>query len=207
MPDITKSFDVYCDASKLGLGSVLMQDGKVIAYLSRQLCPHELNYPTHDLELAAVIHALKTWRHYLMGNRCEIYTDHKSLKYIFSQKELNMRQMRWIELIKDYDLGIHYHPDKANVVADALSREPCSLNALLKTSQPTLCEEFEKFGLELVSHGFLVNLEVRPTLRRVMRVLKGSSVGWDERKYLGFQLTRKVCYGIMAAYASLTSRS
>jgi hypothetical protein len=133
MPDITKSFDVYCDASKLGLGSVLMQDGKVIAYLSRQLRPHEMNYPTHDLELAAVVHALKTWRHYLMGNRCEVYTDHKSLKYIFSQKELNMRQRRWIEIIKDYDLGIHYHPGKANVVADALSREPCSLNALLRT--------------------------------------------------------------------------
>jgi hypothetical protein len=164
MPDITKSFDVYCDASKLGLGSVLMQDGKVIAYLSRQLRPHEMNYPTHDLVLAAVFHALKTWRHYLMGNRCEIYTDHKSLKCIFSQKELNMRQRRWIELIKDYDLGIHYHPGKANVVADALSREPCSLNALLKTSQPTLCEEFKRFGLQLVSHGFLANLEVRPTL-------------------------------------------
>jgi hypothetical protein len=96
MPDITKIFDVYCDASKLGLGSVLMQDGKVIAYLSRQLRPHELNYPTHDLELAAVVYALKTWRHYLMGNRCEIYTNHKSLKYIFSQKELNMRQRRRI---------------------------------------------------------------------------------------------------------------
>jgi hypothetical protein len=164
MPDITKSFDVYCDASKLGLGSVLMQEGKVIAYLSQQLCPHELNYPTHDLELAAVVHALKTWRHYLMGNRCEIYTDHKSLKYIFSQKELNMRQRRWIELIKDYDLGIHYHPGKANVVADALSREPCSLNAMLKAEQPTLCEEFERFGLQLVSHGFLANLEVQPTL-------------------------------------------
>jgi hypothetical protein len=84
MHDITKSFDVYCDASKLGLGSVLMKDGKVIAYLSRQLCPHEPNYPTHDLELVAIIHALKTWQHYLMGNRCEICTDHKSLKYIFS---------------------------------------------------------------------------------------------------------------------------
>ena len=91
MPDITKSFDVYCDASKLGLGSVLMQEGKVISYISRQLRPHELNYPTHDLELAAVVHALKAWRHFLMGHRCEIYTDHKSLKYIFSQRELNMR--------------------------------------------------------------------------------------------------------------------
>jgi hypothetical protein len=139
MPDITKSFDVYCNASKLGLGSVLKQEGKVIAYLSRQVRPHELNYPTHDLELVVVVHALKTWQHYLMGNRCEIYTDHKSLKYIFSQKELNMRQRRWIELIKDYDLGIHYHPGKVNVVADALSREPCSLNTLLKTRQPVLC--------------------------------------------------------------------
>jgi hypothetical protein len=160
MPDITKSFDVYCDTSRLGLGSVLMQDDKVIAYLSRQLCPHELNYPTHDLELAAMVYALKTWCHYLMGNRCEIYTDHKSLKYIFSHKELNMRQRRWIELIKDYDLGIHYHPGKENMVADALSREPYSLNGLVKTNQPTLCEEFERFGLELVSHGFLANLEV-----------------------------------------------
>ncbi|KAK1682387.1 hypothetical protein QYE76_043235 [Lolium multiflorum] len=164
MPDITKDFDVYCDASKLGLGSVLMQEGKVIAYLSRQLRPHEMNYPTHDLELAAVVHALKTWRHYLVGNRCEIYTDHKSLKYIFTQRELNMRQSRWMELIKDYDLGIHYHPGKANVVADALSREPCSLNALIKIAQPKLYEELEEFGLELVNHGFLANLELKPTL-------------------------------------------
>ena len=116
MPNVTKSFDVYCDASKLGLGSVLMQEGKVISYISRQLRPHELNYPTHDLELAAVVHALKAWRHFLMGRRGEIYTDHKSLKYIFTQCELNMRQRRWIELIKDYDLSIHYHPGKANVV-------------------------------------------------------------------------------------------
>ncbi|KAK1647671.1 hypothetical protein QYE76_065476, partial [Lolium multiflorum] len=132
-------FDVYCDASKIGLGCVLMQEGKVISYLSRQLKQHEQNYPTHDLELAAVVLALKVWRHYLMGNRCEIYSDHKSLKYIFTQKELNMRQRR-IELIKDYDMEIHYHPGKANVVADALSRLPYSelKQVILKEAHDTM---------------------------------------------------------------------
>jgi hypothetical protein len=84
---------------------------------------HEENYPTHDLELAAVVHALKIWRHYLIGHRCEIYSDHKSLKYIFMQNDLNLRQCRWLELIKDYDLGINYQPGKANVVVEALSRK------------------------------------------------------------------------------------
>jgi hypothetical protein len=120
-PDNTKSFDVYCDASGTGLGCVLMQDNRVIAYASRALRPHEQNYPTHDLELASVVHALKIWRHYLMGPHCNIYTDHNSLKYIFTQADLNMRQRRWLELIKDYDLEVHYHPGKANIVADALS--------------------------------------------------------------------------------------
>jgi hypothetical protein len=98
--DNTKSFDVYCDATGTGLGCVLMQDNQVIAYASRALRPHEQNYPTHDLELAAVVHALKIWRHYLMGAHCNIYTDHKSLKYIFTQVDLNMRQRRWLELNK-----------------------------------------------------------------------------------------------------------
>ncbi|WVZ84290.1 hypothetical protein U9M48_031340 [Paspalum notatum var. saurae] len=110
-PDIAKPFDVYCDASGNGLGCVLMQEGRVIAYASRQLRKHEANYPTHEV------------RHYLLGNTCHIYTDHKSLKYILTQPELNMRQQRWLELIKDYDLEIHYHPGKANVVVDALSRK------------------------------------------------------------------------------------
>ena len=101
-PNIEKPFDVFCDASKSGLGCVLMQEGRVIPYASRQLRKHEVNYPTHDLELAAVVHALKICRHYLLGNKCHIYTDHKSLKYIFTQFELNMRQRRWLELIKDY---------------------------------------------------------------------------------------------------------
>jgi hypothetical protein len=123
MPDIHKGFDVYCDVLHLGLGCVLMQEGKVIAYASRQLRKHEKNYPTHDLELADVVHALKIWRHYMIGKKCKIFMDHKSLKYIFTQKELNLRQRRWLELIKDYDLEIQYHPRKANVVADALSRK------------------------------------------------------------------------------------
>ena len=97
-----------------------MQEGRVIVYALCQLQKHEVNYPTHDLELAAVVHALKIWRHYLLGNLCNIYTDHKSLKYIFTQPELNMRQRRWLELIKDYNLQVHYHLGKANVVADAL---------------------------------------------------------------------------------------
>ncbi|KAG8492955.1 hypothetical protein CXB51_010214 [Gossypium anomalum] len=121
-PESGKDFTVYSDASRVGLGCVLMQEGKVVAYASRQLKPHEGNYPTHDLELAAVIFALKIWRHYLYGERCIIYTDHKSLKYLLTQKELNLRQRRWIELLKDYDCSIEYHPGKANEVADALSR-------------------------------------------------------------------------------------
>ncbi|KAA3483486.1 RNA-directed DNA polymerase-like protein [Gossypium australe] len=100
-----------------------MQDGKVVAYASQQLRPDESNYPTHDLELAAVVFALKIWRHYLYGEKSVIYTDHKSLKYLLTQKELNLRQRRWIELLKDYDCSIEYHPGKANVVADALSRK------------------------------------------------------------------------------------
>nr|GFD17325.1 putative reverse transcriptase domain-containing protein [Tanacetum cinerariifolium] len=93
-------FQIYSDASKKGLGCVLMQHGNVIAYASRQLKPYEVNYPTHDLELAAVVFALKIWRHYLYGESCDIFTDHKSLKYIFTQRDLNMRQRRWLELLK-----------------------------------------------------------------------------------------------------------
>ncbi|KAG8493033.1 hypothetical protein CXB51_010398 [Gossypium anomalum] len=122
-PESGKEFVVYSDASLNGLGCVLMQEGKVVAYASRQLKPHERNYPTHDLELAAVVFALKIWRHYLYDEKCRVYIDHKSLKYLMSQKDLNLRQRRWLELLKDYELVIDYHPGKANVVADALSRK------------------------------------------------------------------------------------
>ena len=114
---------IFSDASLNELGCVLMQEGKVVDYASRQLKHHEKNYPTHDMELATIVFALKIWRHYLHGEKCFIYTDHKSLKYLLSQGELNLRQRRWMELIKDYDCVIDYHPGKANVVADVLSRK------------------------------------------------------------------------------------
>jgi hypothetical protein len=170
-PDIEKPFDIYCDASGSGLGCVLMQEGRVIAYASRQLRRHEEHYPTHDLELAAVVHALKIWRHYLLGNICHIYTDHKSLKYIFTQSELNMRQKRWLELIKDYELEIHYHPGKANMVADALSRRASCHCLTIKTSNITLCQEMEKLNLRMIQHGTLNQLKLESiVLQRIIDV-------------------------------------
>ncbi|CAA0832636.1 Unknown protein, partial [Striga hermonthica] len=161
---------IYNDASKMGLGCLLMQQGNVLAYASRQLKPHEVNYPTHDLELAAVVHALKICGHYLYGSKCEIFTDHKSLKYIFTQKELNMRQRRWLELVKDYDCTISYHPGKANVVADALSRRNhVALNFMISWEEE-LVRDFERLNVEIVestpkASGVLASLVVGPTLR------------------------------------------
>jgi hypothetical protein len=163
-PDIEKPFDVYCDASGSGLGCVLMQEGRVIAYASRQLRRHEEHYPTHNLELAAVVYALKIWHHYLLGNICHIYTNHKSLKYIFTQSELNMRQRRWLELIKDYELEIHYHLGNANVVADALSRKASCHCLTMKTSDITLCQEMEKLNLGMIQHGTLNHLKLESVL-------------------------------------------
>ncbi|WVZ70579.1 hypothetical protein U9M48_019234 [Paspalum notatum var. saurae] len=162
--DVTKPFDVYWDASANGLGCVLMQEGRVIAYASRQLRKHEANYPTHDLELAAVVHALKIWRHYLLGNTCHIYTDHKSLKYIFTQPELNMRQRRWLELIKDYDLEVHYHPGKANVVADALSRKAHCNFIEARPIVRVLCCEIGEIKMPTVLEAELYNLIIEPTI-------------------------------------------
>ncbi|GJX31230.1 putative reverse transcriptase domain-containing protein [Tanacetum coccineum] len=123
LPEGSEDFVVYCDASHKGLGAVLMQREKLIAYASRQLKTHEKNYTTHDLELGAVVFALKIWGHYLYGTKCTVFTDHKSLQHILDQKELNMRHRRWLELLSDYDCEIRYHPGKANAVADALISE------------------------------------------------------------------------------------
>jgi hypothetical protein len=162
MPDMKKSFSIYCDASGPGLGCVLMQDGHVVAYASQQLRKHEVNYLTHDLELAPVVHALKIWRHYLMGKRCELYTDHKSLKYIFTQLNLNLGQRRWLELIKDYDLRNNHHPGKANVVADALSRRSHANHLIVKSISSELCDEFAK--LKLVANMDVVEMKVGSSL-------------------------------------------
>ncbi|GJT55872.1 putative reverse transcriptase domain-containing protein, partial [Tanacetum coccineum] len=137
LPEGSEDFIVYRDASIKGLGAVLMKREKVIAYASRQLKIHKKNYTTHDLELGAVVFSLKLWRHYLYGTKCTVFTDHKSLQHILNQKELNMRQRRWLELLSDYDCEIHYHLGKANVVADALSRKerepPLRVRALVMT--------------------------------------------------------------------------
>jgi ribonuclease HI len=198
LPDIQKDFIVYYDASRQGLGCVLMQDDRVVVYASLQLRKHEENYSTHDLELAAVVHALKIWRHYLISNKCDIYTDHKSLKYFFTQAELNMRQRRWLELIKDYNLNIEYHPGKANVVADALSRKNYCNNLMVRDEQPELFDELERLKLEIIEQGHLNTLTIKynledqirkaqkqcpelQKLKRTMRVGKGMDYRVDDR--------------------------
>ncbi|WVZ63548.1 hypothetical protein U9M48_013172 [Paspalum notatum var. saurae] len=194
-PDIMKPFEVYCDASGNGLGCVLMQEGRVVAYASRQLRKHETNYPTHDLELAAVVHALKIWRHYLLGNTCNIYTNHKSLKYIFTQPELNMRQRRWLELIKDYNLEIHYHPGKANLVADALSRRAhCNVLEVRPTAR-VICWEMDQIEMPTEQLAELYNLIIEPTIKeqilKAQKQDKGMAFireGMDEKKRACFTL-------------------
>nr|KYP57348.1 Retrovirus-related Pol polyprotein from transposon 17.6 [Cajanus cajan] len=146
LPDSGEPFDVYCDTSHQGLRCVLMQNRKVVAYASRQRKNHERNYPTHDLELAAVVFSLKVWRHYLYGARFSVFSDHKSLKSLFVQKELNMKQRRWMEFLKDYDFQLMYHPGKANVVADVLSRKSIHMPSMM-VRELELVEQFRDLNL------------------------------------------------------------
>ncbi|WVZ70826.1 hypothetical protein U9M48_019462, partial [Paspalum notatum var. saurae] len=192
LPDQQKKFTVYCDASRNGLGCVLMQEGK--------LRKHEANYPTHDLELAAVVYALKIWCHFLFGQRCEIYTDHKSLKYIFTNNELNMRQRRWLELIKDYDMEIHYHPDKANVVAGALSRNSYANMALGFQMPHELCEEFESLSLDFLHHSISATADIRThqkddeklqEIRELLKIGKAPHFRKDEQGTLWYK--NRIC--------------
>nr|KYP67722.1 Retrovirus-related Pol polyprotein from transposon 17.6 [Cajanus cajan] len=146
LPDSGEPFDVYCDASHQGLGCVLMQNRRVVAYASRQQKNHERNYPTHDLELEVVVFALKIWRHYLYGARFSVFSNHTSLKSLFDQKGLNMRQRRWMEFLKDYDFQLMYHPGKANVVVDALSRKSIHMSSMI-VRELELVEEFRDLNL------------------------------------------------------------
>jgi hypothetical protein len=169
MPDMEKLFSIYCDASGQGLGCVLVQDGHVVAYASRQLRTHEEKYLTHDLELVVIVHALNIWRHYIIGKRCEVHSDLKSLKYIFTQPDLNLRQRRWLELIKDYDLGINYHPGKANVVEDALSRRSHQNMLATRELLTEFCKEFEKLNVGLVLNTEAIAMEVDSALEQDIR--------------------------------------
>ncbi|GKB02973.1 putative reverse transcriptase domain-containing protein, partial [Tanacetum coccineum] len=182
LPEGNDDFVVYCDASHQGLGAVLMQREKVIAYASRQLKPNEENYTTHDLELGAVVFALKIWRHYLYGTKCTMFTDHKSLQHILDQKELNMRQRRWLELLADYDCEIRYHPGKANVVADALSQKerikPLRVRSLVMTIHPNLPSQILKAQTEALKEenikaenlrGMDKSFEIRPDGTRCIK--------------------------------------
>ena len=156
-PTSGREYTMYNNASGKGLGCMLIQDGKVVAYASRQLKPHEQNYPTHDLELAAIVFALKIWQHYLYGEKCRIFTDHKSLKYLLNKKDLNLRQCRWLELFKDYDCIVDYHPGKANVVVDALSRKMISVLTL------------KDYDWRLAFNGaLLAQLRVLPDLKQMI---------------------------------------
>jgi len=171
LPSRSGGYVVYSDACGNGLGCVLIQHGRVIAYASRQLKTHEVNYPTHDLEMASVIFALKIWRHYLYGEQFEIYTDHKSLKYIFTQKDLNLRQRRWMEYMKDYDFTLNYHLGKANVVADTLSRRVHVMSTLM-VKEWEMLQDLVTSRPMLKSHhlvgAWIANLSVRSQWKEVI---------------------------------------
>ena len=157
---------MYCDASKAGLGCVLMQSERFVAYGSRQLKNHEQNYPTHDMELAAIVFVLNIRRHYLYGEQFQVYLDHKSLKYIFTQLDLNMRQCRWMEFLEDYDFTLHYHLGKANGVADALSRKSRGLLASIASQEWQMLETMGQFGPQYneQAQGTLGSLVAIPSL-------------------------------------------
>ena len=139
---------MYYDALKAGLGCVLMKSGRVVAYGSHQLKNHEQNYSTHDMELAAIVFALKIWRYYLYDEQFEVYSDHKSLSYIFTQLDLNMRQRMWMEFLEDYNFTLHYHHGKANVVVDALSQKSRGALASIASWEWQMLETVGQFGLQ-----------------------------------------------------------
>ena len=143
-----------------------MQSGRVVAYGSRQLKNHERNYPTHDMDLATIVFALKIWPHYLYGEQFEVFLDHKSMKYIFTQRDLNMRQRRWMEYLEDYDFTLQYHPDKANVVVDVLSQKSREVLASVASLEWLMLETVGQFSLQYneQTQGVLGSLVATPFL-------------------------------------------
>jgi hypothetical protein len=207
-----KSFSIYCDVLGQGLGCVLMQDGHVVAYTSWQLRKHDVNCPIHDLELAIVVYALKIWRHYLMGKRCELYMDHKSSKYIFMQANMNLRQRRWLELIKDYDMGINYHPRRANVIANALNRRSHANHLIVKSIPSELCDEFAK--MKIVANTKVMEMEVGSSLLQEIRrgqvedeKIQEKSTTSRKKSHPVFWKMMKECCGTKEGSMCLTSRN
>jgi len=164
IPDGTKPFTIYTDPCGMGLRSVLVQEGRVGAHASKQLKDHEKRYPTHDLEIAAIVLALKIWRHYLLGKRFELFIDHNSFNYLFSQRDINLRQKRWMESLASYDFEIQYTPGKGNVITDALSRRYATINAMNEWRQLEFLSQFNIQPPTFMAQGFLVVMEVRPAL-------------------------------------------
>ncbi|GJU05571.1 putative reverse transcriptase domain-containing protein [Tanacetum coccineum] len=181
----TDDFVVYCDVSLKGYGVVLMQQEKVIAYASCQLRTHEENYTTHDLELGVVVFPLRLWRHYLYGTKCTVYTNHKSLQYILDQKELNMKQHRWIELLSDYDCEIRYHLGKANVVADALSQKerikPFRVRALVMTVRTNLPEQILNAQTEALKKGNVKAINLGRMIKQIFEIRSDGTRCFDKR--------------------------
>nr|GEU32759.1 putative reverse transcriptase domain-containing protein [Tanacetum cinerariifolium] len=187
LPEGSKDFVVYYDTSVGGFGAVLMQREKIIAYASRQLRTHKENYTTHDLELGVVGFALRLWRHYLYGMKCVVYTDHKSPQYILDQKELNMRQRRWIELLSDYDYEIHYHPGNTNMVADALSwkeREPIRVIALVMIVHPSLHEQFRNAQSEAMKKKNVKAENLSRLTKQIVKIHPDGTRYHDKRIWL-----------------------
>ena len=183
VPKQGQRYTMNCDASRDGLGCVLMQSGRVVAYSFRQLKNNEQNYPTHDLELAAIVFALKIWHHYLYGEQFEVFSDHKSLKYIITQQDLNMRQRRWMEYLEDYDFTLHYHPGKVNVMANALSQKSWGVLASFfsrafplykNSSKPILIKA--KIPLYIPNYGFTNPNTIKEGVKRVPNKKMGESI-------------------------------
>ena len=172
IPEGKDGFVIYCNALGHWLGAVLIQHGRVIVYASRQLKDYKKNYPTHDLELVAVVFALKMWRHYLYGVHCDIYTDHKNLKYIVTQKEMNIRQRRWLELVSDYDCEFHYHLGKANKVADALSRKTMAFATSVEKMPRPLQVDMCNLRMEVI----IGNLSVLTIQSMIMEAINGDQL-------------------------------